>query len=158
MINFSGKPTISPWFYVSGKTAGYLTWLFFTLSILDTGLFNHSANRLSRILTLIFLVLGVLLIILSSVFLGNSVRIGLPLEETILKTGGIYRFSRNPMYLGIHSVTLASMAYTFSIWVILPGLYSFFVYHLIVLGEEKFLEERFGEKYLDYRQKVRRYF
>jgi protein-S-isoprenylcysteine O-methyltransferase Ste14 len=49
------------------------------------------------------------------------------------------------------------MVYTFSLWTILPGLFSMVVYHLIVLGEEKFLAERFGDDYLKYKRSVRRY-
>ena len=93
----------------------------------------------------------------SSAALGRSIRIGLPTEDTTLRTGGIYRFSRNPMYLGVHLVTLAAMLITLKWWVALPGLFSIAVYHLIVLGEEKFLEERFGKAYLDYKQHTRRY-
>ena len=44
-------------------------------------------------------------------------------------------------------------------WIIflLPGLYSIIIYHFIILGEEKFLESRFGKDYIEYKQKVRRY-
>jgi protein-S-isoprenylcysteine O-methyltransferase Ste14 len=38
-----------------------------------------------------------------------------------------------------------------------PGIYSIVVYHLIIIGEEKFLEKAFREAYLEYKKKVRRY-
>jgi len=158
MTDYAGKPTIRPWLFYSGKTCGYLTWLFFCLSLLHVGIELYFTSSVTGILTLIFAVSGISLIILSSVFLGNSIRIGLPGEQTVLKTGGIYRYSRNPMYVGAHLITLSGMVYTLNPWIILPGLYSFYVYHLIILGEERFLEDRFGDAYLKYKQKVNRYF
>jgi protein-S-isoprenylcysteine O-methyltransferase Ste14 len=127
------------------------------LSFLHTGFFPHAPGKFTGMMTLLFLGAGIVLIILSSVFLGRSVRIGLPKEDTTIKTGGIYRYSRNPMYVGAHLVTLSSMVYTLHVGVILLGIYSFIVYHLIILGEEKFLGERFGSEYENYKQRVRRY-
>jgi protein-S-isoprenylcysteine O-methyltransferase Ste14 len=124
---------------------------------LHLGFERYHAFFYSGVITLLFLISGFLLIILSSVVLGNSIRIGLPEEGTQLKTSGIYRYTRNPMYVGFHMVTLSAMIYSLNPWIIFPGLYSFYVYHLIILGEEKFLEKRFGEKYILYRQMVRRY-
>jgi protein-S-isoprenylcysteine O-methyltransferase Ste14 len=83
--------------------------------------------------------------------------LGLPTEKTILKTNGIYRFSRNPMYFGFNLLTIASMLYWININVIILGIYSIIIYHLIILGEEKFLEERFGDEYFSYKKIVRRY-
>jgi protein-S-isoprenylcysteine O-methyltransferase Ste14 len=78
-------------------------------------------------------------------------------ESTTLVTTGLYRFSRNPMYLGFNAVTLASMIYTSNWIVIIMGAYSIVIYHYIILGEEKFLAERFGEQYSAFRRNVRRY-
>jgi protein-S-isoprenylcysteine O-methyltransferase Ste14 len=78
--------------------------------------------------------------------------------ETKLKTGGLYRFSRNPMYLGFLMLNLGGMIKVATPLAILLGLYCSLVYHLIIIREEKFLEERFGRDYLDYMRKVRRYF
>jgi len=61
------------------------------------------------------------------------------------------------MYLGVHLITLAVMLFTLKWWTVLPGLFSFYVYHLIVKGEEVFLGERFGEAYSAYRSQTRRY-
>ena len=61
------------------------------------------------------------------------------------------------MYVGVHLVTLAAMLYTLKWWTVVPGLYSLYVYHLIVMGEEVFLVHRFGEDYRFYRKKTRRY-
>ena len=71
---------------------------------------------------------------------------------------GPYRFSRNPLYVGMLAlyVGLALLSPTF--W----GLALFPVAVLLVLWgsirpEERFLHERFGARYDDYRQRVRRW-
>jgi protein-S-isoprenylcysteine O-methyltransferase Ste14 len=81
----------------------------------------------------------------------------LPEESTELKTSGLYKFSRNPMYLGFNLITVSSVVYTLNYAILLISLYSIIIYHLIILAEEKFLEERFGEQYLEYKKKVDRY-
>ncbi len=61
------------------------------------------------------------------------------------------------MYVGLHMVTLSSMIFSLNWIIILMGIYSIVVYHFIIKGEENFLKNLFGEAYLDYQRKVRRY-
>ena len=156
-MEVTGKPTIHPVWFISGKAAGYFTWVVLTLSMAGVSGLRQGYGPGFDAASIVALLAGAAFIVASSASLGRSIRIGLPTEETTLRTGGIYRFSRNPMYLGVHLVTLAAMLITLKWWVALPGLFSIAVYHLIVLGEEKFLEERFGKDYLEYKQQTRRY-
>jgi protein-S-isoprenylcysteine O-methyltransferase Ste14 len=156
-MNLIGKATINPILFYSGKISGYITWiiyllLIFKIDIIDRGTYIHNDY-----ISYIILIIGLLFSILSIINLGISTRLGLPLEDTVLKTNGLYKLSRNPMYLGFNLVTISSMIYTFNIWIILLGIYSIIVYHLIILGEEKFMQTRFGEKYIDYKIKTGRY-
>jgi len=89
--------------------------------------------------------------------LGKSTRVGLPTNNTELKTSGLYKISRNPMYFGFNLLTLSSMIYTANLMVIALGLYSMLVYHLIIKAEERFLENRFGDDFINYKTKTRRY-
>ena len=152
-----GKTPINPLMFVTGKISGYLTWIFLVLSLLGLNILQVYSNPSLKTIALIFLTFGILLLILSSIYLGKSVRIGLPNTKTALKQSGIYKFSRNPMYLGFNLVTLASMIYHSNCIIIALGLYSIITYHFIILGEEKFLTERFGEQYLTYKRDVHRY-
>jgi protein-S-isoprenylcysteine O-methyltransferase Ste14 len=156
-MEIKGRPTIHPWLFYTGKTAGYLTWLILYLSAFHFYQLRLFHSRLTDLSTVVLLAAGIVFITLSLFFLGKSVRLGLPTKKTVFKTGGIYRISRNPMYIGLHFFTMASMVYTFHPLVMIMGIYSFVVYHLIILGEERFLTERFGETYKSYQQKVRRY-
>ncbi|MDD1657663.1 MAG: hypothetical protein LUQ41_04285, partial [Methanomicrobiales archaeon] len=70
---------------------------------------------------------------------------------------GLFRFSRNPMYLGLYSTIVASIVYTLNPLVLLLGIFVIVVHHKIVLGEEAYMQKVFGQEYLDYCRRVRRY-
>jgi protein-S-isoprenylcysteine O-methyltransferase Ste14 len=152
-----GKTPINPVLFVTGKTSGYLTWIFLVLSITNMNFLTLHSGSTTKLASLVILVPGIFFVIISSINLGSAVRIGLPGTKTALKQSGIYRLSRNPMYLGLNLVTLSAMIYTSSWIVIILGAYSIIIYHYIILGEEKFLAVRFGEQYVIYKGRVRRY-
>jgi protein-S-isoprenylcysteine O-methyltransferase Ste14 len=156
-MEISGKPTIHPSLFISGKIAGYFTWLVLVLALSGYSDLRQSSGLWVDYSAYVALSAGFILVLISSLTMGRSIRIGLPSGETSLRTGGIYRFSRNPMYLGVHLITLAAMLLTLKWWVIIPGIFSVYAYHQITLGEEKFLEERFGNEYLQYKKSTRRY-
>jgi protein-S-isoprenylcysteine O-methyltransferase Ste14 len=153
-----GKPTINPFLFFSGKICGYTTWIILGLTVCGVKFLTIHSLILNKYLAIPLLVAGLFFSILSSVNLGHSTRLGLPAGKTSLRLSGLYKFSRNPMYVGFNLITISSMIYTLNLVVILPGLYSIFVYHLIIMGEETFLEKRFGVDYLNYKKRVRRYF
>jgi protein-S-isoprenylcysteine O-methyltransferase Ste14 len=156
-MNFLGKAPFNPWVFYSGKIAGYLTWGVYFLILLGTpNLYRFSFGWNDYVAHFCFL-LGSILILVSLLNLGKSTRFGLPIEETTFKTKGLYQFSRNPMYLGIILWTFGAMIFILKFCIILLGVFSIVVYHYIIQAEEKFLEARFGDKYLEYKKKVRRY-
>ena len=61
------------------------------------------------------------------------------------------------MYVGFDMLAISSILYHQNIVVAAAGLYSIVIYHLIILGEEKFLEQMSGQEYLEYKADVRRY-
>jgi protein-S-isoprenylcysteine O-methyltransferase Ste14 len=69
---------------------------------------------------------------------------------------GPYAFTRNPTYLGL-TILVAGFGFLIdSFWVIGTSLISFFIVYFVVLKkEEKLLEEKHGEKYLQYKKEVR---
>lgn len=93
----------------------------------------------------------------SLINLGKSTRLGLPEEDTELETDGLYRYSRNPMYIAFHLFTLSAVLYTLRPSLLILGIYSVVVYHYIIKAEEQFLEKRFGRQYDTYKREVRRY-
>jgi protein-S-isoprenylcysteine O-methyltransferase Ste14 len=115
--------------------------------------------RLSPLATILCLalLLGGTLVFTPALFgLGKNLRVGLPNGETSLVISGVYRFSRNPIYLGLFCYMGASLVYAFS-WVNLAAVVTgALLHHRIVLAEERFLAAQFRD-YGAYGQRVRRY-
>jgi protein-S-isoprenylcysteine O-methyltransferase Ste14 len=156
IMEILGKSPINPILFFTGKIGGYVTWVVAIYLSITNGVCYINPVKLSS--AVILAIIGFIFLVLSSIFLGGNVRMGLPSKETNLKTNGIYKISRNPMYIGLHLITLSSIIYTMNLYVFVLGLYSIFVYHQIILSEEKFLSDCFGDNYSNYKQKVRRYF
>lgn len=80
-------------------------------------------------------------------------------DKTDLVTSGIYRFSRNPAFLGFDLVYLGILLMFFNLPLYIISLLAIIILHLqIVNVEEDFLIETFGEEYLNYKKNVCRYF
>jgi protein-S-isoprenylcysteine O-methyltransferase Ste14 len=77
--------------------------------------------------------------------------------STVVTTGP-YRFSRNPMYVGMSVVYLAASLLIASFWPLfaLPLIVAA-VDHLVIAREETYLRRRFGAEYEDFSQQVRRW-
>jgi protein-S-isoprenylcysteine O-methyltransferase Ste14 len=76
-----------------------------------------------------------------------------------LVTGGVYRWSRNPTYLGLHLALAGAAIALDSLW-ILGGLIPFYLFlaNRVIPSEERDLERIYGELYLDYKADVKRWF
>jgi protein-S-isoprenylcysteine O-methyltransferase Ste14 len=105
----------------------------------------------------VILLPGTIITAVSFFHLGASLKVGLPEQETSLKTHGLYSISRNPLYLGVYLITLASVLYFPDVINIILAITGMSMHHMITLGEEKFLSSKFGSSYEDYKKKVRRY-
>lgn len=115
-------------------------------------------ERLAAPLGIAFLLLG--LIALPA--LQEFIRAGTHPEpwkpSTALVTGGPYRFSRNPMYLGFTLIYLGITCWVNTAWpVALLPLVLLVMHHGVIRREETYLERRFGEEYRVFRQRVRRW-
>ncbi len=152
-----GKPPINPLLFYSGKISGYITWLVFIYTSIRDSFTCNIVFNYKGIVAFGLFSLGLIFSVISFLNIGSSIRLGLPNEDTVLKSKGIYRISRNPMYVGFGLFTISSMIYTMNYIIIALGLFSLAVYHLIIKSEEKFLINRFGNVYETYRKKVRRY-
>jgi protein-S-isoprenylcysteine O-methyltransferase Ste14 len=101
-------------------------------------------------------------LILDGVAAGAFRRLGTPPEPwkptTALATQGLYRFSRNPIYLGF-AVTYAGFAVAMDSPLALAGLLPCLIVvdRFVIAREERYLTARFGADYAAYRHKVRRW-
>ncbi len=75
-----------------------------------------------------------------------------------LLTGGPFRISRNPIYLGMTSILigLAIALGSLTPWLVVP-LFVALVARNVIPVEESMLQETFGEQYTQYRARVRRW-
>ena len=82
----------------------------------------------------------------------------IPSDATALVTEGMYRYSRNPMYLGLLLLTIASTIW-FGTWfgIIINIVFIFLINFLQIIPEEEALLEIFGEEYEEYKKNVRRW-
>lgn len=132
-------------------------WLFPLARILNNNLVLYD-GRTIRMAGAVLLAPGLVIFGWGLVALGKGIRIGLADNITILRTEGIYRISRNPIYLGIYMLCLASCCFALHPFNILLAVFAIGAHHRIVLAEERFLDGKFGEQWRRYRAQVRRYF
>lgn len=81
-----------------------------------------------------------------------------PQNTTALVTTGVFRWTRNPMYLGLTMVLLGWAAFLVSAWALLgPVVFVLYITRFQVAPEERILSAKFGEEYAAYRSRVRRW-
>ncbi len=71
---------------------------------------------------------------------------------------GIYRFTRNPMYLGLGLLQAGIGVLLGNLWMValVPASWAV-IYWTAIRHEEAYLERKFGIAYLDYKKSVRRW-
>ena len=79
-------------------------------------------------------------------------------EATVLVTAGFYRYTRNPMYIGMFLMLFGVAFLLGGIGALFPiPIFILIIRNHFVLGEERFMEVAFGQQYLDYKSSVRRW-
>lgn len=75
-----------------------------------------------------------------------------------LQTTGIYSVSRNPMYISL-MLFYIGLSFIIGNWwnfILLPFLF-ILIQEYVIKREERYLDRRFGQQYLDYKSKIRRW-
>jgi len=153
-----GRPTMNIYVQVLGKTLILLPNGFLLLDALGLRLSWVEVPELLKWFGIFIFFEGVLFLCFSLLYLGRYTKLGLPKTDSIeLQTKGIYRLSRNPMYLGLILVAIASVMIVPNPFNLIFTLTGIAIHHKIILNEEKFLTERFGEAYLSYKKSASRY-
>ena len=81
-----------------------------------------------------------------------------PNRAAAVVTTGVYRFTRNPMYLGLVLILLGLALYLASPWAVLgPPVFVAYITRYQIQPEERVLAARFGTPYTDYCAQVRRW-
>lgn len=102
---------------------------------------------------------GLSILLWSLISFGASFRIGIDMDRPDrLITTGVFAHSRNPIYVAF-ALILAGEFLVFPYWPLLIYLIAGIgLFHRQVVLEEKFLTGHYGQQYLDYSRRVRRYF
>ena len=79
-------------------------------------------------------------------------------ESAVLVTSGAYRISRHPMSLGFVCILVGVAIVLGSLlpWMVVP-IFPIVVDGVFIRVEEKMLEQKFGQAWLEYKSKVRRW-
>jgi protein-S-isoprenylcysteine O-methyltransferase Ste14 len=103
-------------------------------------------------------IIGFILGILALIAMKNSWRVGIKYDQkTELVISGIYRFSRNPYFLS-YDILIFGYVIIFPSVILMTLLISLaIIFHNMILEEEKYLQSVHGVKYIDYKNKVKRY-
>ena len=110
----------------------------------------------------LFIVVATLLLDFSSIYLffkkHTTANPMTPEKTTDLVVGGLYKFTRNPMYVGLLFILTGYAIWLGSLtpFLLLP-LFYLLITEMQIKPEERILEEKFGQSYRDYKKKVRRW-
>jgi protein-S-isoprenylcysteine O-methyltransferase Ste14 len=142
---------VPPLVYLGGLVAGHLVNRWLPIDVLPV--------RAAWIAGAFFLLLGLALIASAMVnFARARTTIRPDRASTTLVIAGPYKFTRNPMYVGLAIAYLGLAIADRSLWslILLPVVLAVIRYAAIA-HEEAFLERRFGSSYIDYKASVRRW-
>ena len=102
--------------------------------------------------------LGDIIFLISVVCMKDSWRAGIPdKDKTELVTNGIYKFSRNPAFLGFDFMYAGVLLMYFNPLTAVFSLFAAVTLHLQILQEEKYLTSVCGSSYTAYKSRVFRY-
>jgi protein-S-isoprenylcysteine O-methyltransferase Ste14 len=150
----SGVRIFPPAVYLGGLIVGYLIQWLLPLPIVPDA-WNFSV----RVLGILVLALGVWLVFSAASLFG---RLGTPPNPTqpttALATDGPYRFTRNPMYLGMGLMLAGFALIGNALWPLIALVPVVGIIRLQVVDrEERYLEARFGTEYREFKARVRRW-
>jgi protein-S-isoprenylcysteine O-methyltransferase Ste14 len=133
---------------------------------LVTGVLIQRAAPLPFVPGTLAVPLGASLIVVAIVLFAYSVAkfraAGTPVPArkptTVIVRTGLYRFSRNPIYLAFSLFQLGIAIWINSLWLLVTLVGAVGLIHYVVIPrEEQYLERRFGAQYSDYKISVRRW-
>lgn len=140
-----------PLIYVAGFVLGLVLERFFPVLVLP--------KIPSRVAAVLCVALGVTMALWSVGLFHRERTSFVPIKPTTtLIIYGPYRFTRNPMYLGLVCLYLGLALWFGVFWalILLPAV-MVLIHRYVIICEEQYLERKFGGEYLRYKASVRRW-
>jgi len=107
---------------------------------------------------ILFCYIGLIIFLIALISFGKSWRIGIDEEKSNeLITTGIFKYSRNPIFLFMDLYFMGIMLIYPNIVFIVITICVIIGIHLQIIREEKFLLKKFGREYIKYKEQTRRY-
>jgi protein-S-isoprenylcysteine O-methyltransferase Ste14 len=157
-INILANPPINPVAFITAKICAFSSCFFIPAGILWLELISYSPPAWLNLLATVPFFSGIVIAITAMKKLDDDLIFGLP-EGSIqsLKTDGIFRFSRNPLYLGFILLIISSCLITSNPINFATSGIAIALHHMIILREEKYLLSKFGNEYHAYMKATGRY-
>jgi len=154
-----GRPPIPVFFFVLAKSLVLVNLVFLMLKGLNINVHGIFApNELSDIIALVFLLIGTVLLFLSTIKLNNDLVFGLSSSgDHHLQTRGVFSISRHPFYMGFIFILFSSCLFNPHYVNILAFIGAWIIHHFIMIKEEQFLSSQYGDEYRHYAKRVKRY-
>jgi protein-S-isoprenylcysteine O-methyltransferase Ste14 len=154
-----GRPPVPVFFFILAKILVVVNLIFLFLKGLNIHVYRIFAPiEFIDIIALATLIIGTILLFISTIRLNNDLVFGLSSsEDHKLQTRGVFSVSRHPFYLGFIFILFSSCLFTPHYLNILAFIGAWIIHHFIMIREEQFLSSQYGEEYRQYAKRVKRY-
>jgi protein-S-isoprenylcysteine O-methyltransferase Ste14 len=141
----------------SHQNQSILMVVFFIVWIVDSFLLRLTTFLFSWSYVWLNVILGLVVLGISIYFMDASHKDLFDTEEQGLATKGVFARVRNPMYLGTVLFYLGLIVFTASLAALAVWLVACVYYNMLADYEEMKLQEKFGNKFLEYKKSVRKW-
>ena len=126
--------------------------------VISVIIINNYNNVYLNILGIMFGILSIIFFSLATITMKNNWRVGIPEEKTSLVNYGIYKWSRNPAFVGFDLLYISNTIMFFNIPLLIISIISILTLHIQILQEEKHMIKMFEEEFNNYTKHTYRYF
>lgn len=156
--NQAGKGNKEKKVIVTEKVMSFSNLLVILVMLLNIIFLNPNNNTIIIVVSALCDLLSILFFLLATIAMKDSWRVGIPLEKTNIITNGIYKWSRNPAFVGFDLLYISNTLLYFNIPLLLSSIFAIVMLHVQILQEEKFMLKTFGDEYKNYKKQTLRYF
>ncbi|RLD23463.1 MAG: hypothetical protein DRI70_09360 [Bacteroidetes bacterium] len=149
---------------IPGLVVGYIPYLLRNYSeTFDIGIFKYIGLFLIAIGFILYLMSALSFLLKGkgtpTIWFAKHLKFLIGEEPIKLVSSGLYKMSRNPMYLGVQSIALGQAIFFESTMNLFYAGFLIIFFHLVVvLIEEPHLKKKHGQEYVDYTEQVPRWF
>lgn len=149
---------------VPGTVAGYVPHLLVRGRVpdLNTGMFHWFGLLIMSIGIMIYLLTALSFLLngkgTPAIWFTKAISFIIGDEPVNMVSSGLYKYSRNPMYIGVITTVVGEGLYFQYSTILWYALSLFVIFNFVVIFiEEPHLEEKFGDEYKNYKKRTRRW-